>query len=130
MKKKNNLDNSQSCFKFEQNCEESKLKLRKKLHNFKSSGKKICGYAATSKSTTILNYCDIGHDVIDYICDTTKEKIDKFSPGKHIPIKSMDYFYKNLPDVAFLFAWNHKKEIFEKEKQFSKVGEWTAHVEL
>ncbi len=128
--KKNNLDNSQSCFKFEQNCEESKLKLRKKLHNFKSSGKKICGYAATSKSTTILNYCDIGHDVIDYICDTTKEKIDKFSPGKHIPIKSMDYFYKNLPDVAFLFAWNHKKEIFEKEKQFSKVGEWTAHVEL
>jgi 2-polyprenyl-3-methyl-5-hydroxy-6-metoxy-1,4-benzoquinol methylase len=128
--KNNNLDNVQSCFKFKQNCEESKLKLRKKLHNFKSLGKKICGYAATSKSTTILNYCDIGHDVIDYICDTTKEKIGKFSPGKHIPIKSMDYFYKNLPDVAFLFAWNHKKEIFEKEKQFSKTGEWTAHVEL
>ena len=128
--KNNNLDNAESCFEFKQNCEISKLKLRKKLHNFQSSGKKICGYAATSKSTTILNYCDIGHDIIDYICDTTKEKIEKFSPGKHIPIKSMDYFYKNLPDVAFLFAWNHKKEIFEKEKQFSKTGEWTAHVEL
>ena len=128
--KNNNLDNLKSCFKFKEDCEDSKLKLRKKLHNFKSSGKKICGYAATSKSTTILNYCDIGNDVIDYICDTTKEKIEKFSPGKHIPIKSMDYFYKNLPDVAFLFAWNHKKEIFEKEKQFSKTGEWTAHIEL
>jgi SAM-dependent methyltransferase len=128
--KNNNLDNSQSCFKFKQNCEESKLKLRKKLFDFKSSGKKICGYAATSKSTTILNYCDIGPDIIDYICDTTKEKIEKFSPGKHIPIKSMDYFYENLPDVAFLFAWNHKKEIFEKEKKFSKTGEWTAHVDL
>ena len=68
--------------------------------------------------------------MIDYICDTTKEKIEKFSPGKHVPIKSMDYFYQNLPDVAFLFAWNHKEEIFEKEKQFSKTGEWTAHVEL
>ena len=128
--KNNNLDNLESCFKFKEDCEDSKLKLRKKLHNFKSSGKKICGYAATSKSTTILNYCDIGSDVIDYICDTTKEKIEKFSPGKHVPIKSMDYFYQNLPDVAFLFAWNHKEEIFEKEKQFSKTGEWTAHVEL
>ena len=125
-----NLDNLESCLKFKEDCEDSKLKLRKKLHNFKSSGKKICGYAATSKSTTILNYCDIGNDVIDYICDTTKEKIEKFSPGKHVPIKSMDYFYQNLPDVAFLFAWNHKEEIFEKEKQFSKTGEWTAHVEL
>ena len=125
-----NLDNLESCLKFKEDCEDSKLKLRKKLHNFKLSGKKICGYAATSKSTTILNYCDIGSDVIDYICDTTKEKIEKFSPGKHIPIKSMDYFYQNLPDVAFLFAWNHKKEIFEKEKQFSKTGEWIAHVEL
>ena len=56
--------------------------------------------------------------MIDYICDTTKEKIEKFSPGKHIPIKSMDYFYKNLPDVAFLFAWNHKEEILKKENKF------------
>jgi methylation protein EvaC len=125
-----NLDNSESCFQFKKECELSKSKLRKKLYGFKSLGKKICGYAATSKSTTILNYCDIGLDVIDYICDTTKEKIGKFSPGKHIPIKSMDFFYENLPDVAFLFAWNHKKEIFEKEKNFTQKRQWIAHVEL
>ena len=59
-----------------------------------------------------------------------REKIGKYSPGKHIPIKAMDYFYNNIPDVAFLFAWNHKKEIFEKEKKFSENGEWIAHVEL
>ena len=40
------------------------------------------------------------------------------------------YTFKKIPDVAFLFASNHKEEIFEKEKQFSKTGEWTAHVEL
>ena len=130
IEKQKNLDNLESCISFKENCEISKIKLRKKLYDFKSHGKKISGYAATSKSTTILNYCDIGDDIIDYICDTTEEKIGKFSPGKHIPIKPMDYFYKNLPDVAFLFAWNHKKEIFEKEKDFAKKGEWTAHVEL
>ena len=94
----------------------------------KKKGKSICGYAATSKSTTILNYCDIGTEYIDYICDTTKEKIGKFSPGMHIPIKNMDYFYKNIRDCCYLFAWNHKQEIFKKEKNFK--GEWFSHVEI
>jgi len=128
--KKSDLDNINSCVKFKNDCEYSKKKIKEKLNNFKNKNKKICGYAATSKSTTILNYCDIGPEIIDYICDTTPEKINKFSPGKHIPIKPMEYFYKNLPDIAFLFAWNHKKEIFEKEKEFSKKGQWIAHVQL
>ena len=128
--KKFDLDNIKSCLKFKSDCEKSKNKIREKLIYYKNNDKKICGYAATSKSTTILNYCDIGPEIIDYICDTTPEKINKFSPGKHIPIKSMEYFYKNTPDVAFLFAWNHKNEIFEKEKEFSQKGQWIAHVEL
>ena len=96
------------------------------------NGKTICGYAATSKSTTILNYCGIGPNVIDYICDTTPEKIGKFSPGMHIPIKPIEFFKKNLPDVAYLFAWNHKNEIFQKEKEFikEKKGKWFSHVSL
>tara|TARA_B100000959_G_scaffold287359_1_gene371404 strand:+ start:644 stop:1843 length:1200 start_codon:yes stop_codon:yes gene_type:complete len=128
--KKINLDNIESCKEFKKNCETSKKNLRSKILNIKNDGKKICGYAATSKSTTILNYCDLGSDLIDYICDTTYEKIGKFSPGKHIPIKDINYFYENPPDVAFLFAWNHKNEIFAKEQSFSKKGEWIAHVDL
>ena len=46
----------------------------------------------------------------------------------HIPIKDMDYFHKNQTDCVYLFAWNHKKEIFNKEKYFK--GEWFSHVEL
>ena len=42
----------------------------------------------------------------------------------------MNHFYNNPPDVAFLFAWNHKKEIFKKEKKFSQKGDWIAHVKL
>jgi dTDP-4-dehydrorhamnose reductase len=119
--KKLNLDNVESCLLFKKKCEESKIKLQNSLKNFKLKGKKIVGYAATSKSTTILNYCKIGPQIIDYICDTTPEKIGKYSPGMHIPIVSTDYFRNDNPDIAYLFAWNHKKEILKKEKFLKKI---------
>ena len=113
---------------FKKDCEISKRKIIDKINNLKNQGKSICGYAATSKSTTILNYCNISSDQIDYICDTTLEKIGKFSPGMHIPIKDMDYFHNNQTDCVYLFAWNHKLEIFNKEKNFK--GYWFSHVTL
>ena len=122
------LDSIESCLNFKKNCEKSKDKLINKIQLLKKAGKSICGYAATSKSTTILNYCNIGPEQIDYICDTTKEKINKYSPGKHIPIKDMSYFHNKPTDIAYLFAWNHKKEIFDKEKSYK--GKWISHVEL
>ena len=93
-------------------------------------GKKIAGYAATSKSTTILNYCGINKKHIDFICDTTKDKIGTYSPGTHIPIVSVDYFRKKIPDYTFLFAWNHKSEIFSKEKKILNKTNWFAHVKI
>ena len=122
------LDQIESCLMFKNNCEISKKRIVDKINILKNQGKSICGYAATSKSTTILNYCQIGCDQIDYICDTTSEKIGKFSPGMHIPIKDMDYFRKNQTDCIYLFAWNHKLEILNKEKNFK--GYWFSHVEL
>ena len=123
-----NLDNISSCEKFKKNCEFSKKKTRESLEEFKTNNCKIAGYAATSKSTTILNYCKINNKIIDYICDTTPEKIGKFSPGTHIPIVDMNYFQKFLPDVTYLFAWNHKDEILRKEKNYK--GKWFSHVAL
>ena len=126
-----NLDNINSCQEFKNNCENSKHKLNKLLKKLKDDGKKIAGYAATYKSTTILNYCKIDNNIIDFICDTTEEKIGKYSPGMHIPIVPVDHFRNNNPDVAFLFAWNHKEEIFSKEKKFTNNnGKWISHVEI
>ena len=126
-----NLDNLESCNIFKKNCEASKLKLNNILKKFISEGKKIVGYAATSKSTTVLNFCGIDFNTIEYICDTTKEKIGKYSPGMHIPIVSIDHFKADNPDIAYLFAWNHKDEIFKKEKKLSQnIGKWISHVEL
>jgi|TARA_B110000259_G_C14025421_1_gene404524 methylation protein EvaC len=126
--KKIKLDTIESCLIFKEKCKISKEKIKNKIINLKKEGKSICGYAATSKSTTVLNYCGINVDHIDYICDTTIEKIGKYTPGTHIPIKNMDYFYKNQADSVYLFAWNHKNEILQKEKDFK--GEWFSHVAL
>ena len=128
LEKTKKIDSIESCLNFKTNCESSKKNILNKLNKLKSSGKKISGYAATSKSTTILNYCQIDNSKIDYICDTTPEKIGKYSPGMHIPIVDMKHFHENLPDAAYLFAWNHKDEILKKETEFS--GEWFSHVEI
>ena len=126
--KKIKLDKIDSCLDFKKNCLISKEKINNKIYILKENGKSICGYGATSKSTTILNYCGINSNHIDFICDTTKEKIDKYTPGTHIPVKDMNHFYNNQPDSIYLFAWNHKNEILQKEKEFK--GEWFSHVSL
>ena len=92
------------------------------LKRFQSQGERVAGYGATSKSTTLLNYAKIGPDLVEYISDTTPNKIGKFTPGTPIPIKSYDDFKKDHINVVLLFAWNHKKEIFEKEQMFRKSG--------
>ncbi len=115
--------------KFRKNCEISKADLVSILKREKAAGRRVVGYGATSKSTTILNYCGIGPDLIEYISDTTPIKQHKFTPGMHIPVKPYQDFSENYPDTALLFAWNHQAEIMEKEKAFSaQGGKWIVHV--
>ena len=110
---------------FSENCEFAKVNFKKALEVFKADNLKVVGYGATSKSTTILNYCDIGPDLIDFIVDTTPIKQNTLTPGKHIPVLPYDAFSPH-PDVSVLFAWNHKKEILSKESNFS--GQWITHL--
>jgi methylation protein EvaC len=112
----NGLDKVQTYLDFQNNCELKKSNLNRLIADIKRKGGRISGYAATSKSTTILNYCGIDSDSIDYICDSTPEKINTFAPGSNIPVVSMDFMHSNQPDFLLLFAWNHEKEIMEKEK--------------
>ena len=90
--KRKKINSIKGCFRFKKKCEHSKKKLRNKIFGILKKGKKIAGYAATSKSTTILNYCNINSKHIDFICDTTPNKINTFSPGTHIPIVSVNHF--------------------------------------
>ena len=123
------LDQSASYLQFKQNCERSRDELVSLLKDLKSQGKRVAGYGATSKSTTILNYCGIGPDLIEYISDTTPIKQGKYTPGAHIPVKPYDEFKGNYPDYAVLFAWNHAKEIMAKEQEFLQSGgKWIVFV--
>jgi methylation protein EvaC len=126
---KKNFHKFSTYLKFNLDCEKSKIKFKNKLLEFKDRNKIVFGYGATSKSTTILNYCDVGQDLISYIIDNTPYKYWKFSPGKHIPILPYYLFKKNFPDVYVLFAWNHAAEIKYKEKKFSKKGRWITHLD-
>ena len=123
------LDKYETFFMFREAVEQSKKDLRELLERFKDEGMRVAGYGATSKSTTILNYCGIGPDVVEYISDTTPIKQGKYSPGMHIPIKPYEFFLNDPPDIAILFAWNHAQEIMAKEKAFiSQGGRFITHV--
>jgi len=99
------------------------------LYKLKRLGKRVVGYGATSKSTTVINYCGITHDLVEFISDTTPIKQGKFSPGAHIPVRPATEFTSNYPDHALLFAWNHAQEIIPKERGFQAAGgKWIMYV--
>jgi|TARA_B100001964_G_scaffold200040_1_gene226708 methylation protein EvaC len=123
------LDQLATFESFRTNVEQSRSDLVSLLKDLKAQGKKVAGYAATSKSTTVLNYCSIGPDLIEYICDTTPIKQGKLSPGVHIPVVPYETFKNNPPDYAVLLAWNHAEEIMAKEKDYVAAGgKWMVHV--
>lgn len=126
---KNKFHKFSTYLKFKSNCEKLKIKFKERLLILKDKKKRVYGYGATSKSTTILNYCEINQDLISYIVDTTPTKHWKFSPGKHIPILPYHLFKENYPDYFVLFAWNHAEEIKKKEKNFNKIGSWITHLD-
>jgi len=113
------LNNIKTFLNFKKNISNSKKILRDLLFNFKKNGKKIVGYGAPAKSTTILNYCDIDSSLIEKIFDNSSTKIGKYTPGKSvIPIEHTDNFISYKSDYTLLFAWNHKDEILKKEKNY------------
>ena len=115
--------------KLAENIESSRRRLLELLTNIKKQGKRIVGYAATSKSTTVTNYCGIGPKLVEFISDTTPVKQGKYSPGTHIPVKNHNEFINDYPEYALLFGWNHAKEIMANEKKFmDSGGKWIVYV--
>ena len=117
--------------KFTENVKLSKKKLNQLIYKIKDEGKKIVGYGAPAKSTTVLNYCGLNYESIDVIYDNSATKINKYTPGKSlIKINNSSNFEKELSEYCVLFAWNHKDEILNKEKQYSKKGgKWIIPVD-
>lgn len=114
---------------FRRDVEKSRDELMTLLRGLSRSGKRILGYAATSKSTTVTNYCGITPDLVAFISDTTPMKQGKFSPGMHIPVRPHADFSARYPDYALLFGWNHGAEIKANEPGFIAAGgRWIEYV--
>ncbi|MCL5038062.1 MAG: class I SAM-dependent methyltransferase [Chloroflexi bacterium] len=113
---------SRGCYyDFSENVKETKRKILETLIGIKRSGKRIAGYGAPAKGNTLLNYCGIRTDFIEYTVDRSPHKQGLFLPGTHIPIEAPEKIRETKPDFIFVLPWNIKDEIIE---QMSHVREW------
>ncbi len=106
---------------------EQARKVKRELLSFlieaKESGKSICGYGAPGKGNTLLNYCGIGPDFLDFTVDRNPYKHGRYTPGMHIPIEPVEAIDLMKPDYILILPWNLKDEIVA---QMRHVQEWGA----
>lgn len=106
---------------FGKQVQETKRKLLRFLIEAKQAGKSIAGYGAPGKGNTLLNYCAIRTDFLDYTVDRNPYKQGKYTPGTHIPIHPVEKVRETKPDYLFILPWNLKDEIMQ---QMSYIREW------
>lgn len=109
--------------KFHTEVEQTKRQILDFLIKLKENGKSIVGYGAPAKGNTLLNYCGIGTDFIDYTVDRSPHKQGCYLPGTHIPVYSPDKIFDTKPDYIFILPWNIKEEIMQ---QISWVRQWNC----
>jgi hypothetical protein len=109
-------------FSFSEQVKETKRKLLDFLIKAKREGKSIAGYGAPGKGNTLLNYCGIRTDFLDYTVDRNPYKQGKFLPGTHIPIFHPDKINETKPDYVLILPWNFKEEIIAQMAHIRKWG--------
>ena len=107
--------------RFAANVHRTKRQLLSFLIECRERGAKICGYGAPGKGNTLLNYCGIGTDFLDFTVDRNPYKHGRYTPGMHIPIYPVSAIDEARPDYLLILPWNLKDEIVE---QMSHVGAW------
>jgi hypothetical protein len=106
---------------FDERVKETKRKILDFLIGAKRAGKRVAAYGAPGKGNTLLNYCGVRTDFIDYTVDRSPHKQGGFLPGSRIPIHHPDKIAETRPDYLFLLAWNFRDEVM---RQMAHVREW------
>jgi SAM-dependent methyltransferase len=99
-----------------------RAELRSMLQSLKSSDRKIAAYGASAKGSTLLNYCGIGHDTLDFVADRSTVKQGLFTPGTHLPIVPPEALLEKRPDHVLLLTWNFADEILAQQAAYRKQG--------
>ena len=107
---------------FAEQVKRTKRKLLSSLIAIKDEGKTIAGYGAPGKGNTLLNYCGIGTDFLDFTVDRNPYKHGRFTPGMHIPIRPVEALEEARPDYIFILPWNLKQEIIQQLIQYGALG--------
>ncbi|RZD48824.1 MAG: methyltransferase [Thaumarchaeota archaeon] len=92
------------------------------LNDLKKDGKKIVAISAPAKGNTLLNYCKIDTEILDYVTERNPFKIGKFTPGMHIPVYSDEKLLEDQPDYALILAWNFADEIIQNNSNYQENG--------
>ena len=106
---------------FQQKALKVKIGLTEFLLQQKKAGKTVAAYGAAAKGNTLLNYCGIKADLVDFAVDANPHKQDKFLPASHIPVMNEQYLKDKQPDFVLILPWNLKTEITE---QLAYIKEW------
>jgi len=108
---------------FQQKALQVKLNFTEFLIKQKKAGKKVAAYGAAAKGNTLLNYCGIKNDLIEFVADANPHKQNKYLPASHIPVVSEDELKQAKPDFVIIFPWNIKEEVI---KQLSYIKDWNG----
>jgi len=119
--KYNGLNEAEKYYSFDQKVKKTKRAILTCLIELKNSGKSIVGYGAHAEANTLLNYCGIRLDFLDYTADRNPFKQGKFLGGTRIPVFHPDKIKESKPDYIFVLPWSIKREIME---QLSYIAEW------
>lgn len=92
------------------------------LAQLKARGKRIAAYGASAKGSTLLNFCGIGSETLDFVVDRSTVKQGKFTPGTQLKIYSPDKLLEEMPDYTLLLTWNFAEEILRQQAEYSKRG--------
>jgi 2-polyprenyl-3-methyl-5-hydroxy-6-metoxy-1,4-benzoquinol methylase len=117
------LDNISKYLEFSKNIEIIKNQLNNFFKNIKKTSEKVVCYGAAAKGNTLLNYCEIKNNMIEYVVDRSEYKQKLYLPGSHIPIKSPEEIIKTKPDYVLILPWNLKNEIMN---QMKIIREWNG----
>ncbi len=92
------------------------------LEGLKREGKRIAVYGASAKGSTLLNYCGIGRETLEYVVDRSTAKQEQFTPGTHLRIYAPDKLLDDMPDDVLLLTWNFADEILRQQAAYREQG--------